>query len=259
MDFLTFMSVFLLLISTSCYGLSENHHGDEEGGLLVVAPAKQQKEFDYFLLALLWPGTLCQGTNHCCSANACCRSNATSMFTIHGLWVNYNDGTWPACCNNGSNFDIKKITPLLGGLQIYWPSLSCNLESTCDGGKGLFWAHEWEKHGTCATPVIWDEYTYFLTTLNIYFKYNITKILIEEGYIPSNSEKYPLGGIVSAIQNAVRATPLLVCSDGAVQELRLCFCKNFEPQDCPNNVTPEEACPRYVSLPEYVPRITGIN
>lgn len=25
-----------------------------------------------------------------------------------GLWVDYNDGTWPACCTH-SNFDIKKV------------------------------------------------------------------------------------------------------------------------------------------------------
>lgn len=31
-----------------------------------------------------------------------------------------------------------------------------------------------EKHGTCSAPVTGDEYNYFLTTLNVYFKYNVT-------------------------------------------------------------------------------------
>ena len=31
-----------------------------------------------------------------------------------------------------------------------------------------------EKHGTCSYPVIRDEYSYFLTTLNVFFKYNVT-------------------------------------------------------------------------------------
>lgn len=31
-----------------------------------------------------------------------------------------------------------------------------------------------EKHGTCSSPVARDEYGYFLTTLNVYFKYNVT-------------------------------------------------------------------------------------
>jgi hypothetical protein len=31
-----------------------------------------------------------------------------------------------------------------------------------------------EKHGTCSSPVVHDEYSYFSTTLNVYFKYNVT-------------------------------------------------------------------------------------
>ncbi|PIA63856.1 hypothetical protein AQUCO_00201287v1 [Aquilegia coerulea] len=176
------------------------------------------------------------------------------MVVADGLWTDYNDGTWPSCCGD-HQFDIKEVTPLLEGLQKYWPSYSCGSTSTCHGGRGLFWAHEWEKHGTCSYPVFKDEYNYFLATINLYLKYNITEILIENGYVPSNTEKYPLGGIVSAIQNAVRATPQLECRNGAVEELHLCFYKNFEPRDCvtKGNSLTSKACPRYVSLPEFVP------
>ncbi|KAL8129249.1 hypothetical protein V2J09_018404 [Rumex salicifolius] len=167
----------------------------------------KQREFDYFVLALQWPGTICRGIRHCCSSNACCRgSGAPSEFTIHGLWTDYNDGTWPACCTN-SRFDIKE-------------SLSQTMF--------IFLWYVAEKHGTCSSPVIHDEYNYFLTTLNVYFKYNVTKVLNEAGYIPSNSEKYPLGGIISAVENAFHASPLIVCSKGAIEELRLCFYKDFK-------------------------------
>ncbi|KAB1202628.1 Ribonuclease 2 [Morella rubra] len=53
-------------------------------------------------------------------------------------------------------------------------------------------------------------------------------VLNEAGYIPSNSEKYPLGGIVSTIENAFHATPLVVCSEDSVKELHLCFYKDFK-------------------------------
>ncbi|GAB2298180.1 Ribonuclease 2 [Dionaea muscipula] len=208
-----------------------------------------QREFDYFVLALQWPGTVCRGTRHCCSSNACCRgSNAPNEFTIHGLWPDYNDGTWPACCSN-SRFDIKEISTLRDALDHYWPSLSCGSPKTCHGHKGTFWAHEWEKHGTCSYPVMHDEYDYFKKTLNIYFNYNVSKVLNEAGYVPSNSEKYPLGGLVSAIENAFHTTPLLVCSNGAVEELRLCFYKDFKPRDCASSSISQNSCPNYVSLP----------
>ncbi|XP_017981030.1 PREDICTED: ribonuclease 2 [Theobroma cacao] len=208
-----------------------------------------QREFDYFALSLQWPGTICHGTRHCCSSNACCRgANSPTEFTIHGLWPDYNDGTWPSCCAQ-VQFDVKEISTLLDALEKYWPSLYCGQSSTCYSGRGLFWAHEWEKHGTCSFPVFRDEYSYFLTTLNVYFKYNVTKILNEAGYVPSNSERYPLGGIVSAIENSFQATPEVVCSKDAVEEIRLCFYKDFKPRNC---LASKTSCPKYVSFPAYV-------
>lgn len=31
-----------------------------------------------------------------------------------------------------------------------------------------------EKHGPCSAPVVRDEYDYFVTALNLYFKHNVT-------------------------------------------------------------------------------------
>ncbi|XP_057519588.1 ribonuclease 2-like isoform X2 [Amaranthus tricolor] len=216
------------------------------------------REFDYFVLALQWPGTYCRNTHKCCKSNGCCRSNGPARyFTIHGLWPDYNDGSWPSCCTK-SDFDMNEISTLCNALDKYWPSLSCGSSSTCHGQKGSFWAHEVEMHGTCASPVIRDEYNFFLTTLNVYFKHNITEVLSEAGYVPSNSEKYPLGGITSAIENAFHQSPLVVCSGDAIEEVHLCFYKDFKPRDCaPYRAIKEKvdfskpSCPKYVSLPVY--------
>ncbi|KAI5421924.1 Ribonuclease 2, partial [Lathyrus oleraceus] len=118
----------------------------------------QQREFDYFALALQWPGTFCKRTRYCCSSNACCRgSNSPAIFTIHGLWPDYNDGTWPACCTK-SRFDPKEISTLDTALEQYWPSLSCGSPSSCSGGKGSFWAHE----------VLTENYLFSYVFLNYY-------------------------------------------------------------------------------------------
>jgi len=99
----------------------------------------------------------------------------------------------------------------------------------------------------------------FFATLNLYFKYNVTKVLSEAGYVPSNTEKYPLGGVISAIQTAFHVTPSLSCSNGAVEELQICFYKDFKPRDCligsssrTGVLSSTSSCPKYVSLPEYV-------
>lgn len=54
------------------------------------------------------------------------------------------------------------------------------------------------------------------------------EILREAGYVASNSEKYPVGGIISAIENVFQATPEIECSGDAVEELYLCFYKDFK-------------------------------
>nr|KJB42652.1 hypothetical protein B456_007G161700 [Gossypium raimondii] len=230
----------IALISATCLIIGVNGSAVE-----------RQREFDYFALALQWPGTICHQTRHCCSSNGCCRgSDSPTEFTIHGLWPDYNDGSWPSCCAR-SQFDIKEISTLMGALQKYWPSLYCSRPSTCFSGKGIFWAHEvdFETHGTCSFPVFHDEYSYFLTALNVYFKYNVTKMLNEAGYVPSNSERYPLGGLVSAIENSFQATPDVICSKHDVKEIRLCFYKDFKPRNC---LASKTSCPKYVSLPTYV-------
>ncbi|KAK4408737.1 Ribonuclease 2 [Sesamum angolense] len=281
-DFAIRSVVFLVIIWIGLFCTVEISAGGDVGEVLGKG-GHTQREFDYFKLALQWPGTVCHRTRHCCSSNGCCRgadseegkladlvfnnfvdiklvklaelisnkhvnkdmncleqnshSNAPTGFTIRmkidGLWADYNDGTWPACCT-GKKFDVREISTLLDALNKYWPSLSCSSPSNCHGGKGLFWEHE--------------------------------EVLREAGYVASNSEKYPLGGIVSAIQNAFHTTPELECKGDAIEELRLCFDKNLKPRDCAVDsntesgfVTSKKSCPRYVSLPDYASLNVGKN
>lgn len=62
---------------------------------------------------------------------------------------------------------------------------------------------------------------------SMYMIYTMQEVLREAGIIASNTEKYPLRSIISAIEYAFHATPQLVCSGDAVEELRLCFYKDF--------------------------------
>ncbi|CAK9178099.1 unnamed protein product [Ilex paraguariensis] len=125
---LTILSLQFLILLIGSYGTIESIGGG------VVEEARrggQQREFDYFQLALQWPGTYCRRTRSCCSSNACCRgessitssslSNGPALTAVElavvappmlvaedGLWPDYNDGTWPSCCT-GSNFDPKEM------------------------------------------------------------------------------------------------------------------------------------------------------
>ncbi|CAD6228722.1 unnamed protein product [Miscanthus lutarioriparius] len=201
--------------------------------------------FDYYVLALQWPGTICRETSNCCDTNGCCRSKPLKWFTIHGLWPQYNYGGWPSCCRP-TKFNINKILMLMPILEKYWPSLYCGSSSTCFGGRGPFWVHE-------------DEYDYFSTALYLYSKYNVTKALRKAHIRLASGRKYTVGHIVAVIEYAFGAMPSLVCKNGSVQELRLCFHKDYQPRDCtletgtaPNS---RSYCPRYVTFPSYKPSV----
>lgn len=222
--------------------------------------SKPQREFDYFALSLQWPGTICASTRHCCATNGCCRSEPLQTFTIHGLWPDYDDGTWPSCCRR-TQFEMDKILPLKEVLDKYWPSLYCSKSGTCFSGKGLFWAHEWEKHGTCSAPVVQDELQYFTLALDLYSKYNVTEMLSSGGIQVSNGKEYALSDVIDTIKHAFGGSPQIVCKRGSIEELRLCFDKEMKPRDClttslaNGSVSKSKHCPRYITLPTYDPLV----
>lgn len=58
-----------------------------------LAISSSQREFDYYLLALEWPGTMCKSVSKCCNTNGCC-----DRFYFHP----------PCCCcsHNPKNLDF---------------------------------------------------------------------------------------------------------------------------------------------------------
>jgi len=146
--------------------------------------------------------------------------------------------------------DLVQLAPLKPTLDLYWPSLYCSSSSTCFSGKGPFWAHEWEKHGTCSSPVVEDELQYFTMAIDLYFKYNVTEMLATGDILISNGKKYALTDVISTITHAFGGSPQIVCKKGSVEELRLCFTKDLKPRDC---LTTKSSCSEYISLPSYDP------
>ncbi|PNH11508.1 Extracellular ribonuclease LE [Tetrabaena socialis] len=98
------------------------------------------KEFDYFLLVRY-------------------------HFTVHGLWPNYYDGTWPQFCEPDYKFDEGELSDLEHALEEEWPSFF--------GTDDTFWEHEWSKHGTCALNVLKDEHKFFKTVLKLHWRYDL--------------------------------------------------------------------------------------
>ncbi|XP_023743014.1 ribonuclease 1 [Lactuca sativa] len=185
--------------------------------LFSVLVLSSSQDFDFFYLVQEWPGSHCDTEQGCCYPTT---GKPASDFGIHGLWPNYNDGSYPSNCNSSNSFDASKISDLISRMQLEWPTLSCPSK---DGLK--FWGHEWKKHGTCAESIL-DQHAYFETTLKLKNKINLLHALEGAGIQP-NGQMYSLESITSAIQVASGYTPRIQCNNDTsgnsqLHEISLC-------------------------------------
>ncbi|GMJ05667.1 RIBONUCLEASE 1, ribonuclease 1 [Hibiscus trionum] len=161
------------------------------------------QDFDFFYFVQQWPGSYCDsGKSSCCYPTT---GKPAADFGIHGLWPNYNDGSYPQNCDPNNPFDESKISDLISNMRRNWPTLACP-----SGSGETFWSHEWEKHGTCSESVF-DQHSYFETTLGLKQQTNLLQALKTAG-IKADGRTYSLGDIKDAIKEGTGYTPWIECN-----------------------------------------------
>lgn len=112
------------------------------------------------------------------------------------------------------------MSDLLSSLRTEWPTLAC---PASDGLQ--FWAHEWEKHGTCAQN-LFNEHGYFQTALHLRDQLRVLDALSSAGISPDGGY-YTLSDIKGAIQQGTGVEPFVECNrdeSGNSQLYQLYFC-----------------------------------
>ena len=151
----------------------------------------------FHLLVQQWPASFC-ATAHCTRA-------APATFTVHGLWPNYADGSYPSFCP-GPAFDDAKLGELKAEMEQVWPSLT--------QGDDSFWGHEWTKHGTCAQPALTDEHSYFAAALRKRDGLDLLGALKTAGIEPS-ATPVDTDSVKAALSAAVGKDVLVHCHSGS--------------------------------------------
>lgn len=106
-----------------------------------------------------------------------------------------------------------QIRDLDSDLRRNWVTLSCkNSENT------QFWSHEWSRHGTCSNM---DQHAYFLAALELKARFNLTRILLDAGVVPSHDREYCLRSIRDAGAAATGSAPMLECNRNERNETQL--------------------------------------
>ncbi|KAL5056121.1 hypothetical protein RYX36_036806 [Vicia faba] len=184
--------------------------------------------FDYYMLSEMWPPGYC--VDKSCDV---ARQSKLSMFIIHGLWPQ----NAPSC--KPSVLGDFKDPKLVNELDKKWPSITRQTNQR-------FWQGEWDKHGSCS---MLDAQEYFKLTLELYDRADIKKILKKNNITAEVTLKsFPKEEIENAIKPHIENTkPQLVCIQGNLAEVRLCFDKtpDYKYINCPASST----CP---NLPEKI-------
>ncbi|MED6130503.1 Ribonuclease pancreatic beta-type [Stylosanthes scabra] len=203
------------------------------------------QDFDFFYFVQQWPGSYCDTQQSCCYPTT---GKPDADFGIHGLWPNYNDGSYPSNCDSSNPFQQSQVSDLISTMQKEWPTLAC------PSGNGIqFWTHEWDKHGTCSESIL-NQHDYFAAALNLKQKANLLQALTSAGINPDGGS-YSLSSIKSAISGSVGFTPFIECnsdSSGNSQLYQVYLCVDTNASafiDCP--VFPNSKCGSNIEFPSF--------
>ncbi|KAH6887131.1 ribonuclease T2-like protein [Thelonectria olida] len=152
----------------------------------------------------------------------------TDSWTIHGLWPDNCDGTYPQFCDSSREYtNIKEIVTeflddsVLTYINKYWVS--------DDGNDESLWEHEWGKHGTCISTLDPDCYTnyetgaeaadYVNTLVSLFKTLPTYEWLAKAGITPSLNKTYTSSEIQDALEAHHGAEVTLGCSGKYLSEV----------------------------------------
>ncbi|XP_054810491.1 ribonuclease 1-like [Prosopis cineraria] len=203
------------------------------------------QDFDFFYFVLQWPGSYCDTQRSCCYPTS---GKPEVDFGIHGLWPNYNDGSYPSNCDPNNPFNQSEVSDLISSLERNWATLAC------PSGNGIqFWTHEWDKHGTCSESLL-HQHDYFASALNLKQHANVLQALSNAG-IEADGGSYSLSNIKDAIKESTGFAPFIECnqdSSGNSQLYQVYLCVDTSASnfiDC--TVFPASKCLSHIHFPSF--------
>ena len=167
--------------------------------------------WDYFIFVQVWPESWTNISNN-------------SYFTIHGLWMENLNGSYPEYCS-GSPFNVSELNPIKDQLTTFWTDFKNATE---------FWKHEYNKHFKCAQDTFPNVYKLFYYGLMLRNKYNLYELLKNNGIYPSNTVFYDINKINYVFNTSV----VITCeTENILTEIWMCMDKQFRPFGCPKNLS----------------------
>ncbi|KAJ1360511.1 hypothetical protein KIN20_019503 [Parelaphostrongylus tenuis] len=195
-------------------------------------------DFDYLMLTRIHAPAVCRADDDTVP-DSCEIPEGSPDWSIHGLWPNYKNGSYPQFCDGvPKKFDDKLIKPIERRLLKAWPNLYPTKPTQS------LWKHEWEKHGTCCESHrnLSSELLYFNVTMELNNRYAVEAALRRAQILPRD-EPYELKAIHKALMNELtNGTRVQInclidkkTRQTLLGDVRMCMDKSFRPVDCPES------------------------
>ncbi|KAK0545988.1 hypothetical protein OC846_005445 [Tilletia horrida] len=152
--------------------------------------------------------------------------------TVHGIWPDYCDGTYPQFCTNVSGIPEYNGTQIRAVLAKYDPKLLAYMEKTwtdyANPDPSDFWSHEYNKHGTCFSTLrascqiprrgisVEDQVVlgFFQEAVKRFKELPTLKWLAKAGIVQSDTALYNLTDVLAVLKKNYGATPHVGCASG---------------------------------------------
>jgi ribonuclease T2 len=193
-----------MFFSLSGIGYAKHKKSQSSGG-------NTPGQFDYYLLTLSWAPQFC-ATNPNGRGTVECNPKKHMGLVVHGLWPQYNNGSWPQDCASTppvGQDTVNHMLPMMPGKQLI--------------------QHEWAKHGTCSGLTM-DQYFDAIEKL-----YNGMKVPSEFKQ-PKDAAKDAPTDIESAFassNNAPSDAFRVSCPQQDFSAVQVCLDKDFQYKTCP--------------------------
>jgi ribonuclease T2 len=192
----------------------------------------------------------------------------SNSFTIHGLWPDYCDGSYPQFCTTQSGIPEKSGDQIEALLQQYDPSLLAYMRTYYENDPS-FWEHEYNKHGTCFSTLRAKcqlDLSPFLNQTSAavvgYFQQIVHEFkqlpsydwLAQAGITPDSTKTYKLTDIQNALAKKQGGLPYIGCYKGTLSEVWYYYNVRgplIHGQYLPVNTTSKSSCPADVLYRKY--------
>ena len=176
-----------------------------------LADGEKAGDFDYYVLALSWSANWCalEGDDR---GDPQCDTGRGITWVVHGLWPQYESG-WPSYCRTVQRDPTRGETAAMADVF---------------GGAGAAF-YQWKKHGRCAGLPAAE---YFATARKAFDAITLPPVFDRL----RKDVRLPASVVEDAFQEAnpglMHDQITITCSDGMIQEARICLTKDLEPRRC---------------------------